>query len=214
MCNRYGYLAPVTRLTDAFSEVRIPLIFPDGVPNLAPQDHIRPTDVAPVIRPLDAADPQAGVTLAGLRWWLIPFFHKGPVKAWKAMCTNARAETVATTPTFREAFRRRRCLVPASCWYEWTGPTGGKTMWRLTASDSDLIAFAGLWDRAHTADGVIESFTILTCAAGPDGSAVHSRQPVVLAPEAWGRWLDLTADPHALLQAGPAGALRVERAEG
>ena len=213
MCNRYGYLAPVSRLADAFSEIRIPLVFEGGaVPNLEPREHIRPTNNAPILRALDPADPAAGVTLVEARWWLIPFFHKGAIKDWKPMCTNARAETVATTATFREPFRRRRCLVPATHFFEWTGEKGAKTMWRYTRVDADLFCFAGLWDRAHTTDGLVESFTILTCAPGPDCAPYHTRQPVILDPDQWGAWLDLAADARPLMRAGPAGTIRVERA--
>jgi len=214
MCNRYGYQAPVSRLADAFSEIRIPLVFEGGaVPNVEPREHIRPTNSAPILRPVDPAQPSAGVELAELRWWLIPFFYKGAVKDWKAMCTNARAETVATTATFREPFKRRRCLVPATHYFEWTGDKGAKTMWRFTRAGADLFCFAGLWDRAHTADGVVESFTIVTCAAGPDAAAYHTRQPVVLDPGQWGQWLDLGQDGRALLHAGPAGAIEARRAD-
>jgi putative SOS response-associated peptidase YedK len=213
MCNRYGYLAPVSRLADAFSEIRIPLKFEGGaVPNLEPREHIRPTNTAPIARPIDPADPAAGVELVDARWWLIPFFHKGSIKDWKPMCTNARAETVATTATFREAYRRRRCLVPATHFFEWTGPTGGKTMWRFTKSGADLFCFAGLWDRAHTTDGVVESFTILTCAPGPDCAPYHTRQPVILEQGQWAAWLKLKTDAAPLLGAGPAGTIQVERA--
>ncbi len=119
MCNRYGYLAPVSRLADEFSQIRIPLVFKGGsIPNLPPREHIRPTDTAPIVRPLDPADPDAGVEIVDARWWLTPFFHRGPLKAWKPMCTNPRAETLATTATFREAFKRRRCLVPATHFFE------------------------------------------------------------------------------------------------
>jgi putative SOS response-associated peptidase YedK len=209
MCNRYGYLAPVSRLADTFSEIRIPLIFPGGaVPNLPPREHIRPTDTASIIRPLDPGTPAAGVSLAEARWWLIPFFHKGSVKDWKAMCTNARAETVATTSAFRESFRRRRCLVPATHYFEWTGAKGAKTMWRFTRTGADIFCFAGLWDRAQTAEGAIESFTIITCAAGPDAEAYHTRQPVILEPQTWSTWLDLGADVAPLLRPGPAGGIQ------
>ena len=213
MCNRYGYLAPVSKLADAFSEIRIPLVFEDGaIPNLPPRDHIRPTNAAPIVRPLDPAAPGAGVELVEARWWLIPFFHRGAVKDWKAMCTNARSETAATTAAFREPFRRRRCLVPATHYFEWTGEKGTKTMWRFTRPGVDILCFAGLWDRAHTADGLIESFTILTCAAGLDCAPYHTRQPVILEPEHWGTWLDLSADVAPLLKAGEAGTVHVERA--
>ena len=215
MCNRYGYLAPVSRLADEFSEIRIPLVFKDGaIPNLPPRDHIRPTDSAPILRPIDPAAPQAGVEIIEARGWLIPFFHKGGVKDWKPMCTNARAETVATTATFREPFKRRRCLVPATHYFEWTGARGAKTMWRFTMAQSEIFCFAGLWDGANTADGRIESFTIMTTAAGPDCAAYHDRQPVVLGRDQWSTWLDLGADVAPLLQAGPAGTIAVARAEG
>lgn len=213
MCNRYGYLAPVSRLIDVFSEIDIPLTFEGGaLPNLPPRDHIRPTNDAPIIRPLDPANPRAGVSLAEARWWLVPFFHRKSVKEWKPMCTNARAETVATTATFREPFRRRRCLVPATHFFEWTGEKGAKTMWRFTKTGEDVFCFAGLWDHANTADGPVDSFTILTCAPGPDCAPYHTRQPVILERRQWGAWLDLAADPTPLMQAGGAGVIGVERA--
>jgi putative SOS response-associated peptidase YedK len=213
MCNRYGYLAPVSRLVDEFSQVRLPLVFKDGaIPNVPPREHIRPTNTAPIIRPLDPADPFVGVEMVDARWWLIPFFHKKGVKDWKPMCTNARAETVATTPTFREPYKRRRCLVPATHFFEWTGEKGAKTMWRFTKAKAEIFCFPGLWDRAHTPDGTIESFTIVTCAPGPDCEPYHNRQPVILERDQWGPWLDLSADPAPILQAGAAGVISVARA--
>ena len=213
MCNRYGCQAPVSRLADAFSEIGIPLRFKDGaVPNLEPREHIRPTNTAPIVRPIDAADPAGGVELVDARWWLIPFFHKKGIKDWKPMCTNARAETVATTATFREPFKRRRCLVPATHFFEWTGEKGAKVMWKFTRTGAELFCFAGLWDGAETSDGPVESFTILTCPPGPDCEPYHNRQPVILEADQWGPWLDLTADPTPLLRAGSAGVISVERA--
>jgi putative SOS response-associated peptidase YedK len=213
MCNRYGYQAPISRLVDEFSQTRIPLIFRDGaVPNLEPREHIRPTNTAKIIRPLDASDPFVGVELVDARWWLIPFFHRKGVKDWKPMCTNARAETVATTATYREAFRRRRCLVPATHFFEWTGEKGAKVMWKFTKVGSEIFCFPGLWDRAHTTDGPVESFTIVTTAPGADCAPYHNRQPVILERDQWGPWLDLSADPSSLLTAGAAGAISVERA--
>jgi putative SOS response-associated peptidase YedK len=213
MCNRYGYLAPITRLVDEFSQVRIPLVFNGGaIPNIEPREHIRPTNTAPIIRPLDPSDPFVGVEMVDARWWLIPFFHKGGVKDWRPMCTNARAETVATTATYRESFKRRRCLVPATHFFEWTGEKGAKTMWRFTKADAETFCFPGLWDRAQTTDGVIESFTIVTCAPGPDCEPYHNRQPVILEPEQWAEWLDLSADPTPMLKAGAAKTIAIERA--
>jgi putative SOS response-associated peptidase YedK len=94
------------------------------------------------------------------RWWLVPFWHKGALKDFQLTTFNARSETVASAATFREAFKRRRCLVPASCWYEWTGPKGSKAKWRFTPRGEPWLCFAGIWDRCVTADaGEVESFT-------------------------------------------------------
>jgi len=213
VCNRYGYLAPITRLVDEFSEIRIPLVFKDGaIPNLEPREQIRPTDRGAIIRPLDADAPSAGVEWLEARWWLIPSFHKRAVKDWRPICTNARADSVAAKPVFREPFKRRRCLVPATHYFEWTGEAGAKTMWRFTKPGDDMFCFAGLWDVAQTTDGRIESFTILTTEAGPDSAPYHHRQPVILDKGQWGAWLDLTGDPIPLLRPCPAGSILVARA--
>ena len=214
MCNRYGERIAYQLFVDGVSaaKLRLERPAPEAAPNLEPHDQIRPTNLARILRPIDERAPQ-GLELVERRWGLIPFFHKGPVKAFKFLGTNARSEGVATTATFREPFRRRRCLVPASYFFEWTGPKGGKTMWRFTRRDAEWFCFPGLWDRAQTADGEIESFTLLTCAAGPDMAPYHDRQPVLLDPQDWGRWLDLTADVAPLLQPSPAGALTIERVD-
>ena len=140
MCNRFGYLAPISRLVDEFSQVRIPLVFKDGaIPNIEPREHIRPTNTAAIIRPIDPADPFVGVEIVDARWWLIPFFHRKSVKEWKPMCTNARAETLASAATFREAFKRRRCLVPATHFFEWTGKTAERGRGRCTSAKSETF---------------------------------------------------------------------------
>ena len=82
--------------------------------------------MAPIVRPIEPANPANGVELVDPRWWLIPFFCKAAIKDWNPMCANARAETVATTATFREAFKRRCCIVPATHIFEWTGPKSAK----------------------------------------------------------------------------------------
>jgi len=101
-----------------FSHTAFPLIFPEPhqAPNLMPQDEIRPTDPAPVFR-----RREHGLEMVTMRWGLVPWFHKGPLKGWRAMTVNARAESVATAPAFRDAFAKRRCLVPAEGWVEWKG---------------------------------------------------------------------------------------------
>jgi putative SOS response-associated peptidase YedK len=209
MCNLYRNLKYGWRVwTEDFSQLKIPLRFPDPLPNL--REEVRPTNSAAVLRPLDAGDPAAGMEAAMLRWDLVPHFWKQPVKAKTFLATNARSETVAKTSAFKAAFARRRCLVPADGFFEWTGEKGAKTRWLFTTADAPWFCFAGLWDHAETADGPVDSFTILTNAAGPDMAAYHDRQPVILPRERRMDWLDLAADPTPLFAPGPPGTLRVE----
>lgn len=214
MCNAYGLTQPISRIAEDFHGL-IPFVFEDGrVPNLEPRDMFRPTNRAPVLRPVDPADPSAGVTLAELRWWLVPFFHKTELRDWKPMCTNARSETIDTTAAFREPFKRRRCIVPASHFFEWKAidpakPKGPKAKMRITAAGRDVFYFAGLWDRAQPSDhdGPLESFTIATCAPGPDMEPIHNRQPVILDAAGAAEWLKLDGPGKRLLHPSTAGAL-------
>ena len=211
MCNRYRNRLGWTDYSEDFSQLKIPLKFDrDRIPNLEPRDDIRPTNRAPVFRPVDPANPAAGVELAQMRWGLVPFFSKEISR--KFLCTNARSETVATTASYREPFRRRRCLVPADGYYEWTGEKGAKTKWLFTRTDGQWMAFPGLWDTWNSPDGPLESFTMLTCAPGPDCANYHDRQPVVLEREHWATWLDLEADIAPLLKGSPEGGIQVELA--
>jgi len=131
----------------------------------------------------------------------VPFWHRGGLKDFKLTTFNAKAETIATAQTFREAFKRRRCLVPASCWYEWTGPKGDKTKWKFTSRTEPWLCLAGIWDRAVLADvGEVQSFTIITQPAGSPLNAYHDRAPVVLPREHWNTWLDTSADVSFLLR--------------
>ncbi len=206
MCNRYGYLHPDRRLVAEFSDLG-PISWSEAEPN-APRDPIRPTNLAPILRPVAAG----GLELVVIRWGLVPHFHRGPAKAWKILGTNARAERVAATSMYRDAYRRRRCLVPASHYFEWTGETGAKVIWRFTVPAQDIFAFAGLWDRAGPPDDPFESFTILTSAPGPDQAPYHDRQPVILEREQWASWLDPACDMAPGFTGSPAGTIRVERA--
>jgi putative SOS response-associated peptidase YedK len=210
MCNRYGIRAPLHSMAEELSQLKIPLVFPprERWPNFPVREDIRPTNIAPVLRPVDG-----GVELVELRWGLIPWFHKKTVKEWKALTTNCRSETVGTTATFKGAYARRRCLVPATHFFEWTGEKGAKTKWRFNVKGREWFCFPGLWDRAETPEGPVESFTLLTCAPGPDAEPYHNRQPVILKPATWAQWLCAEDPCTALLAAGEAGELVVERAD-
>ena len=210
MCNRYRLEhKTIDDFVRDFSELKIPLVFADGaVPNLPSRRDIRPTNKAVIFRPMDPISPSDGLEVVQARWGLVPFFSKAIDR--RFLCTNARSETVATTPSYRDPFKRRRCLVAADGYYEWTGEKGAKTKWLFTRTDGAAMIFPGLWDSA-TIDGErLESFTMLTCAPGPDQANYHDRQPVVLEPEQWASWLDLSADVASLLNGSIAGSIHVE----
>ncbi len=211
MCNRFKYeKATFADYDTDFSQLKIPLVFPNGVPNIEPRADIRPTNKALIFRPVDAADPPAGVESVQLRWGLVPFFSKAIDR--KFLCTNARSETVSKSPAYRDAFKRSRCLIPADGYYEWTGEKGAKVKWLFTRADGRPMMFPGLWDSATIDGDRLESFTMLTCAPGPDAANYHDRQPVVLEPKDWPTWLDLGADVTPLLCGSPEGLLHIERA--
>jgi putative SOS response-associated peptidase YedK len=181
---------------------------------------IRTTDMGRVIR--FEADGRLSVTL--MRWGLVPYWAKDLDIGKK--CVNARAETIATTPTYRDAFKQRRCLVPATAWVEWREeqPTGAnrpfKQPYRIEPSDGAPFVFAGLWEswRPKNPDGSrgdpVLSYTIATCEPSPWAARIHNRMPVVLKPEDIEAWLTAPAnDVAALLKAytGPLMARPIHR---
>lgn len=125
-----------------------------------------------------------------LRWGLLPFWAKDKKIAYRMF--NARSETAPQLPAFRAAFRDRRCLVPASGFYEWQSVEGGKQPWHIRRADGKPLALAGLWE--HWEDKVegevIESCAILTTAAAGPMANIHDRMPVILEPEDFECWLD------------------------
>jgi putative SOS response-associated peptidase YedK len=149
-----------------------------------------------------------------IRWGLVPWFHKGALRDFKGLNTNARAETVATLATFKGPYARRRCLVPATQYFEWTAnpsdPKGRKLMWRFTVPGQATFAMAGLWERARLPEGPLESFVFLTSAPGPDQSPYHDREPVVLRRDQWSAWLNPANDMAPSFTGSPTGALNVE----
>ena len=113
---------------------------------------------------------------------------------------NARAETVHRLPTFRDAFRERRCLIPASGFYEWhKDASGGRTPVWFHREDDVPIAFAGIWSGERSPEGETDVCAIITCAANDFVASVHHRMPVILTPEAYGDWLEPYIDAGTLL---------------
>ena len=128
--------------------------------------------------------------LVQLHWGLVPFFAKDASGA--ARMINARSETLATKPSFRNAFRKRRCLIVADGFYEWTGPKGQKQAWYISLPSDGPFGFAGLWEvwRADDRKTEIRSCTIITADASPGLRDIHNRMPVILRAGAYDAWLD------------------------
>src|SRR3954470_23347580 len=173
--------------------------------NLQPHYNIAPTDTVDVIR----RDRHGARELVAMRWGLIPGLWKKSVKEVPATF-NARAESVADKPMFRNAFRERRCIIPASGFFEWTGAKGAKQPHLFTAADgSPLLAFAGLWDRwrdPESGDKVL-SCTIIVSGASAWMERFHDRMPVLLDLRDFDGWLDGSLGIEALKPAAEA-ALR------
>jgi putative SOS response-associated peptidase YedK len=164
--------------------------------NLQPRYNIAPTDTVDVIR-LGKHD---GRELVPMRWGLIPGWWKRSTKEVPATF-NARAESVSDKPMFRNSFKERRCIIPASGFYEWTGPKGARQPHLFTAADgSPILGFAGLWDRwRDPASGAeILSCTIIVCDASEWMQQFHDRMPVILEPGKFDAWLDGSLGPQAL----------------
>ena len=144
------------------------------------------------------------------RWGLVPHWAKDPKSVRQPI--NARAETLATAPMFRDALARRRCLVPADVFYEWQAAESGKLPYAIARADGQPMVFAGLWEGWRGADGtVMRTFTIVTTNASPALRPLHERMPVILEPVDWPIWLgESEGDPPALLRPSEA-ELRVWR---
>jgi putative SOS response-associated peptidase YedK len=184
MCGRYSLSTVAELVEEVFGA--------DAPADMAPRWNIAPTEPAPVVRATDG-----GRTLESLRWGLVPAGGEGPGRG--PLHINARSETVATLPAFRDSFRARRCLVPADGFYEWaTGPEGRRPF-HIRFQDRRLFALAGLWSRWEAAGAApLESFTILTAPPSELVRPLHDRMPVILPPELWEDWLRSTT-PEELL---------------
>lgn len=197
---------------DLLAEFEADLADPDdpagwdgGLP--APSWNVAPTDRVPVVLPRRDPPPDGPRRLVqAARWGLVP--HWAREVAGGGARINARAETAGTLPTFRSALARRRCLIPADGWYEWTrSEDGSRQPYYLTSRDGAPLAFAGLWARWYGAEPSLLSCAILTTAAVGPPAAVHCRMPLLLPRHAWDRWLDPDRPPVPEVLRPPASAL-------
>jgi putative SOS response-associated peptidase YedK len=180
MCGR-------ARLSSDVSEIKLVFSIPPErpPPNFAASWNVAPTDSLPVVR----YDFRAGGrSLDVMRWGLVPFWAKDIKVGFSNI--NAKAEGVDVRPAFREAFQRRRCLVPLDNFYEWKKLGKDRQPYAVALADRRLMAMAGLWDSWRSPAGErLRSFAIVTTVANELLAPVHDRMPVILGPENWPLWL-------------------------
>ncbi len=200
MCGRFALTLPPDAMAQLFDAVPANDL-PDG-----PNFNICPTNQVATIRSEDGSR-----RLAPMRWGFLPHWYKatngGP------LLINARAETIAEKPAFKSAARDRRCLIPATGFYEWTKDADGKRLpWYIHPGAEGPLAFAGIWQDWERDGEAHRSCAIVTCAANTAVSQIHHRMPVILAPGSWAKWLG--EDGHGaatLMTPAPEEALAFHR---
>ncbi len=177
MCGRFAFYSP--------SEATAALFGATTSSEVVPRYNIAPTQFVAAVR----RDEQDAPELAMLRWGLVPFWAKDPSIGNRMI--NARSETVAEKPSFRSAYKKRRCLILADGFYEWCKEGDGKTPYFISLADGSPFAFAGLWENwtSKESDESLQSATIITAAASDFMAQLHHRMPVVMRPEQADRWL-------------------------
>jgi putative SOS response-associated peptidase YedK len=198
MCGRYASFLPPDLIARLFGTT-------NALPNLKPTWNMAPTMDAAVVR----RNPDSGERhLDLLTWGFVPAFTRSLKEARRPV--NARAETVASSAMFRNAFAKRRCIVPAGAFYEWQAGAAGKTPYAIARADGDPMAFAGIWEGWRSPDGdILRTFAILTTTANAQMAVLHERMPVILEPADWPGWLGETeVDAASLLRPLPEGVLR------
>ena len=199
MCGRATLTVPAEEIAAMFDV--------DAIDIGPPRFNLAPTQ--PLLTVRAGGDQRA---LALVRWGLIPWWAKADeAKRIGARCVQARSETAQTSPAYRDAFKKHRCLVVVDGFYEWQSlPDGKRVPFHVRRADRRPFAIAGLWDRWRT-DGTVpanredhvESGSVLTTRARGELAAVHDRMPLVLAPDAWETWLRAGPDEaRALLKGG------------
>ncbi|HWT31166.1 MAG TPA: SOS response-associated peptidase, partial [Propylenella sp.] len=186
MCGRYDNLIAREAYRQIFRAERLPNS------NFPPRYNIAPTDPIPIIR-IDPRDGERELVMA--RWGLVPWWMK---EMPKIPHINARAETVHQKPLFKEAFQKRRALIPATGFFEWQKRADGKQPYRFRRQDLQPFAFAGLWEFARLGGKDILSAAIIVGEPNPLAAAVHDRMPVILDPDDYDRWLDPAASVDEL----------------
>lgn len=188
MCGRYALTSPPAVIAERFHLL--------WTPEIEPHYNIAPSQMIPVVR-----ETGEGREFVLLKWGLIPWWAKDAHIG--AKLVNARAESFADKPAFRDAYRHRHCLVPANAFYEWKLVAGRKQPYCIRMRDQALFGMAGLWEHWVAPDGqVVESCTIVTVDANALVGELHDRMPLILAPADYDAWLGVgtskAALPHAV----------------
>lgn len=183
MCGRFNLITDAQGLVEFFNVLYCP--------ELSPRYNIAPTQEVPAVVLIEGARQ-----VVMLHWGLVPSWAREPSIGNRLI--NARAETAASKPSFRTAFRRRRCLIPASGFYEWQMRSGGKQPYHIHPPGGGLMAFAGLWEHWEAQGQVLRSCTILTTAANAAIAPLHDRMPVILDRADHATWLAAESSPEVL----------------
>ena len=191
MCGRFAFYSP--------AEATAALFGVNSVPEVKRRYNIAPTQTIAAVR-VGAED---SCEFALLRWGLVPFWEMDPSIGNRLI--NAVAETVAEKPSFRAAYRKRRCLILADGFYEWRKETDGKTPYYISLESGEPFAFAGLWEDWHSKDTgeALQTTAIITTSANDFMNQIHHRMPVVLQKDAADRWLD--GDEQLLTEIAESG---------
>jgi putative SOS response-associated peptidase YedK len=187
MCGRFTLTRSPAEIAEAFG------LDPADVAGLRPRFNIAPTQSAPVVIAGEGASQQAVAGQAGRalvlkRWGLVPHWASDPGIA--SHTINARIETAAQKPAFRAAMAQRRCLAPADGFYEWRRRGTQRDPYHVRFPDGESFAIAGLHETWSGPGGLLETFTLLTCAAHTVLRGLHDRMPALIAPEHFDAWLD------------------------
>jgi len=202
MCGRFALKSPPASLATHFDL--------DKVADFLPRYNIPPGTDIPAIR----QSPEGKRVLHLLRWGLVPHWAKDPAIGNKL--NNARGESVAEKPSFRDAFKRRRCIIPADGFYEWKAEGKLKQPYYISLKSGEPMAMGGLWESWKTPNGeILRTCCIITTGPNAVMAPIHDRMPVILSASNWDAWLEAPTDEVAQLvkpyEAGEMQAWEVSR---
>ncbi|QAX29359.1 SOS response-associated peptidase [Leisingera sp. NJS204] len=201
MCGRFAITLPNDAMAQLFAAQPANTL-PD-----VPDYNVCPTNTVHAVQA-----GEGGRQLVPMRWGFLPQWYTAETAG--PLLINARAETIAQKPAFAAACRKRRCLVPATGFYEWTkAGDGARLPWYIRRSDAAPLAFAAIW-QSWGAEDPVKTCAIVTTAANEALSPIHHRMPLILEPQDWGRWLGEDGPGAArLMQPGAAGILDFHRVD-